>query len=173
MVTRDMTNQVYIPDGWSPLVDEPDRLMILADWFGERGDTYMARLCRWTSNEWLWGRGLPRKSCEPEMEVWARFGRLGWSRAVIDTVGPRQISVRFPHRHRDGSGGYRAWWDLIPRIKGKKPKPRKGYGVTANASFAAALMGSPRSRIIGDQVAEAREDRDGRQRLLFNVEFAG
>lgn len=141
---------IYVPVEWTPLVDDAARLMMLADWFDERACDYMAKLCRWTANEWTWARGLKRADCLVGLEVWARYGSQGWSRGVIDSVGPKQVIVRFPYRHNGMSRGARAWWDLVPRLhrlsRGRavpKPKPRRGYTLGTNASFAGCLMGSP------------------------------
>ena len=147
-----MSDRIILPQEWLPLVDDWQRLLILHDYLLERGDVDLARQCRWTAFEWRDGRGLKRKDVEAGALVWARFGRQGWSRAIVDRVTDRHVYVTFPHRRGRVWTEFgiqratRAWWDLEPRQdwrgdQYRHPKPRKGYGVQRNAELAAALTG--------------------------------
>lgn len=141
---RERRQPILLPAEYVPCIDDFLTLRIMADQVEEAGNTWLARLLRWTANEWEWRRGLQRAECQAGLQVWARYGSAGWSPAFIEAVGPIHVRVRIvtgSRRH-----GQRAWWDLVPMYcsagdRRKKPKPRKGYGCQVNAELAGALAG--------------------------------
>lgn len=169
-----MTDRIHLPAEFLPCIDDPVRLLVMADWINEHGDLALAQHLRWTAREWEWGRGLRRSELTEGLEVWARYSSSGWSRAAIDQITDRHVWVIFPYRKQRGwtarqvQRAARAWWDLEPRCSalqtidamggtrkrwtGKRPDPRKGYGTQKNAELAAALTGLwPKAKIVTAQ----------------------
>lgn len=153
-----MPERIQLPPDLLPCIDDYQRLRVIADWVGERGDVELEKHLRWTAHEWGQYHGLKRRDVEAGMEVFARFSSSGWSRALVAQVTPRKIVVEFPHRRARAWTAHgiqraeRAWWDLEPRgewqgTRYKKPKPRKGYGTQKNAALAAALCFDPAAKV--------------------------